>query len=102
MGVASSTLIMRQVEEGSKTERLKELSERFAFFQRWSLKDVKHSLEAYGGLPHAFARQPCADPAEPTAAARGPGRRGLSSGHHLGISRIGPEREMITLVNKFC
>ena len=36
MGVASSTLIMRQVEEGSKTERLKELSERFAFFQRWS------------------------------------------------------------------
>ena len=45
MGVASSTLIMRQVEEGSKTERLKELAERFAFFQRWSLVDVRRALD---------------------------------------------------------
>ena len=58
MGVASSTLIMRQVEEGSKTERLKELSERFAFFQRWSLVDVRRALDQYGHCAHAFESRP--------------------------------------------
>ena len=58
MGVASSTLIMRQVEEGSKTERLKELAERFAFFQRWSLVDVRRALDEYGHCAHAFESRP--------------------------------------------
>ena len=58
MGVASSTLIMRQVEEGSKTERLAELSEKFAFFQRWSLTDVKRALDEYGHCAHAFETRP--------------------------------------------
>ena len=58
MGVASSTLIMRQVEEGSKTERLKELAERFAFFQRWSLVDVRRALDQYGHCAHAFESRP--------------------------------------------
>ena len=58
MGVASSTLIMRQVEEGSKTERLKELAERFAFFQRWSLVDVRRALDEYGHCGHAFESRP--------------------------------------------
>ncbi len=49
---------MRQVEEGSKTERLKELSERFAFFQRWSLVDVRRALDQYGHCAHAFESRP--------------------------------------------
>ena len=49
MGVASSTSIMRQVEEGSSAERMDEITERFAFFQRWSLGDVKAALDEHGG-----------------------------------------------------
>jgi len=58
MGVGSSTLILRNVEEGTSEQRLEEIIEKFAFFKRWSLKDVRFSLDAYGGLPHAFDRQP--------------------------------------------
>ena len=80
MGVASSTLIMRQVEEGSKTERLKELSERFAFFQRWSLVDVRRALDQYGHCAHAFESRP----GEPSCRTRAEAAEVLGRPNELG------------------